>query len=86
MEADARKMAELVKTCQEQKVSAICIEPQYSRKAAEALASQLQHLKADVRLVEVDPLETAPGSPNPDPSYYLERMRQNIDQLAKALP
>lgn len=86
MEADGRKLAELVKLCQDEKVAAICVEPQYSRKAGEALASQLQHLKADVRLVEVDPLETAPGSPNPDPGYYLMKMRQNIDHLAKALP
>ena len=42
-----------------------------------------------VELVEVDPLETAPVADkngNPDPAYYMKRMKENIDNLAKALP
>lgn len=86
---DAATLAKLVHLCQEKQVKVIAIEPQYSRSQAQTLQSNLKG-KLDVRIVEIDPLETAPIPAgkryNPDPGYYLSKMRDNIDTLARALP
>ena len=77
-----------MKTCKDHNVHVIAIEPQYSKAQAEALKNQLAKLGVTVELVEVDPLETAPAAANkldPDPAYYVHKMRENIDNLAKAL-
>jgi zinc transport system substrate-binding protein len=87
-EADSGQLAKLADFCREKQVRAIIIEPQYSKGAAESLQ---KHLKSrhnyDLQLVEFDPLETAHAdrTGNPDPDLYLRVMRQNIDNLAKAL-
>ena len=87
IEADAKKLTELVKLCKEHDVNVIAVEPQYSKGPAEALQSQLGKRGVTVALVEVDPLETAPAvDNNPDPAFYLKQMYRNIDNLAKALP
>jgi zinc transport system substrate-binding protein len=87
---DAATMARLVALCQEKKVALIAVEPQYSTSQAETLQATLKGKGLDVKIVTLDPLETAPlaeGSKvNPDPGYYLKKMRANIDTLAKALP
>ena len=67
----------------------IAAEPQYSKAGAEVLQKHLKTAGLSVTLAEVDPLETAPVAGkdgNPDPTYYMKRMKQNIDDLAKALP
>jgi len=89
IEADAKKLTGLVKICKDHEVNVIAVEPQYSKGPAEALKSQLGKLGVTVELVEIDPLETAPAADNkaePDPMYYMKRMYDNIDNLAKALP
>ena len=61
----------------------------YSKSQPVLLQKQLKSKGLDVKLIEFDPLETAPlakDSPNPDPGYYLQKMRENIEALAKALP
>jgi ABC-type Zn uptake system ZnuABC Zn-binding protein ZnuA len=87
---DGASMKELVKLCQEQKVAVICVEPQYSKAQAEMLQTTLKGRGIDVQIVPLDPLETAPiaegKTGNPDPGYYLKKMKENIDTLAKALP
>jgi zinc transport system substrate-binding protein len=83
------RLAELEKLCRDKHVGVITYEPQFSKKAAELLQSNLKNRGADVKLVEFDPLETAPlakDSVNPDPAYYLQKMKENIDNLAGALP
>jgi zinc transport system substrate-binding protein len=87
-EADAGQLGKLADLCQTKEVHAIMIEPQYSPRAAEALCKQATSRGAQVQLVEFDPMETARAEKggNPDPDLYLRRMRQNIDNLAKALP
>ena len=80
--------ARLAKLAALKQVTVITFEPQYSDATAKVLQEELQKKHA-VQLVEFDPLETAPvpeGSANPSPDYYLEKMRANIDNLAKALP
>jgi zinc transport system substrate-binding protein len=87
IEADSKKLTELVKLCKEYDVSVIAVEPQYFKGTAEALRNQLSKQGVTVALVEVDPLETAPAAPiNPDPAYYTKQMYRNIDNIAKALP
>ena len=90
LEADAGQLARLAKLCKEQDVQAIIIEPQYlkAKGAAESLQQHLAAKGVTVRFAEVDPLETAePGDDgNLDPGLYLRRMKENIDNLARALP
>lgn len=86
---DAARMAELQRLCQKEKIGVIAVEPQYSHAQAEALQRDLKHHGLDIKIVTLDPLETAPvvdRKNNPDPNYYLIKMRENIDTLAKALP
>lgn len=88
-EVSAPRLAELVKICQEKDVGVIAVEPQYSKAAAETLQKELQRKGLTVQLVEIDPLETAPraeGSLNPDPAFYLRKLRENVERLAKAMP
>jgi zinc transport system substrate-binding protein len=85
----ANDLAKLAELCKAKDVSVIAIEPQYSAQLASTLQDYLRHGGHPVALVEVDPLETAPlapGSVNPDPHFYLHKMRENIQALAKALP
>ncbi len=86
---DAAKLNELVKLCKEEGVAVIAIEPQYSKRQAEILKTSLKREGIAIQIITLDPLETADvvaGTPNPDPKYYLKKMRENIDTLAKALP
>jgi ABC-type Zn uptake system ZnuABC Zn-binding protein ZnuA len=84
VEADGTQMARLVKLCKENDVRVIGVEPQYSRKAAETLQSSLRKDLPELVIVELDPIETAPPE-RLGPDYYLERMRQNVENLAKHL-
>jgi zinc transport system substrate-binding protein len=77
------KLSELMKICREQGVRVIAVEPQYPKRSAENLQMEAASKGIKIELVEIDPLETAL---NPDPGYYLKRMYENIDNLAKALP
>jgi ABC-type Zn uptake system ZnuABC Zn-binding protein ZnuA len=87
---DAAGMKNLIALCEKEKVKVFAVEPQYSAKQAEVLQNTLKKKHLEVRIVQIDPLETATipeGSwMNPDPSFYLQMMRHNIDMLARALP
>lgn len=85
MEAEAAKFAKLVKLCEKESVRVIAVEPQYPKTAAEALVAELKRKGVTMKLADVDPMETVPPG-ELQPSYYLKRMRENIDNLAKALP
>jgi zinc transport system substrate-binding protein len=85
-EPDPGRFKDLLKACQRDNVRVIAVEPQYPRNTA--AKSLLTELKAkgvpDVVFAEVDPLETAePDQLKPD--YYEKKMRENIENLAKAL-
>lgn len=94
VEAGGKKLTDLVKLSTDEKapVRAITVEPQYTQKTAETLLKQikvelknkkLSEDKAPV-LVTFDTLETAPTS-DFQADLYLTKMRENIDNLAKAL-
>jgi ABC-type Zn uptake system ZnuABC Zn-binding protein ZnuA len=81
-------MAALLKLCRAEKIEVIAVEPQYSQAQAESLQRDLKREGIDIKIITLDPLETAPvaaGTSNPAPDYYLKMMRTNIDTLAKAL-
>lgn len=86
---DPATRAELVRVCRKHKVSVIAVEPQYSPAQAQSLRDTLKKSdNLDVAIVTLDPLETADMTGrkhNPDPEYYLKKMRENIDALAKVL-
>lgn len=88
VEADANQLARLVDACKKKNVSVIAVEPQYSRGQADSLARVLRAKGLDVQVVTVDPIETADprADGNPDPNLYIERMKANIDALARAFP
>jgi zinc transport system substrate-binding protein len=92
LEADASKFKSLIDACAKEKCRIILTtEPQYPKTAAQALEKELLKRKVDVRLAEVDTIETADAEgltrdpANPDADYYLIRMRKTIDNLAKAM-
>ena len=71
----------------EKRPSVLTLEPrQFDHREVEAMQANLKKEGIDTAIAEVDPIETAVGTANPEPGYYLEKMRENIDNLAKALP
>jgi zinc transport system substrate-binding protein len=85
-EPDMGHFKDLVKACKSDNVRVIAVEPQYPRTtAATALLNELKAKGvADAVFAEVDPIETAePAELTPD--YYEKKMRENIENLAKAL-
>jgi ABC-type Zn uptake system ZnuABC Zn-binding protein ZnuA len=85
IEADNAQMTKLVKLMKEKDVRVIATEPQYPQNLAKILKANLAKQKVEVKLVEIDPLETAQAD-ELDAGYYAKKMRENITNLAKALP
>lgn len=85
VEPDQRSTAELVDLCKKKDVRVIAIEPQYRPGSAEALKRELARQGVKVELIHIDPIETA-DSNNLNANLYVNVMKQNIDNLAKALP
>jgi ABC-type Zn uptake system ZnuABC Zn-binding protein ZnuA len=85
VEADGRQMAKLIAACQKDGVRVIGVEPQYSRGGAETLRKELQGRNVDIKIVTLDPIETA-SDDELRPGLYVERMRANLKTLADALP
>jgi ABC-type Zn uptake system ZnuABC Zn-binding protein ZnuA len=93
--AGDKKMRELVELCtkKDAPVRVITVETQYTDKAAQILLKQIKHkLEEEKRpdseapaLVPFDTLETVRDE-NFGADYYLDKMRENIDKLAEALP
>jgi ABC-type Zn uptake system ZnuABC Zn-binding protein ZnuA len=64
----------------------IAVEPQYPQTtAAKVLKGALEKKGLKVMLVEIDPLETASAEDLNDAGWYVKKMRENLDNLAKAL-
>jgi len=91
VDPDPANMLRLAKICREKNVKVIAVEPQYSAQQANKLQEKLKRdNNIDVKIIMLDPLETVDRLPegklNPDASYYLTKMKKNIETLAKALP
>jgi len=79
-------LAKLAAKCKDQKKVIIAVEPQFPRTAAEVLQKELTRLGVgQVKIVEVDTLETVNDRADLKPGWYEERMKRNIDKLVEAL-
>jgi zinc transport system substrate-binding protein len=81
-----KKVVDLCK--KDPKIGAITVEPQYPKTSSATLVQkELKNKGIDIPLVEVDPLETAdPDELNKEgATWYVARMRKNLDALTKAL-
>jgi zinc transport system substrate-binding protein len=87
---EVAQVKELVEACRKHKPAVITTEPQYPSTSAEDLLNELRKIKMEnVKLVQVDPLETTDSADEvklDDPAWYVKKMRQNLDALLKALP
>jgi ABC-type Zn uptake system ZnuABC Zn-binding protein ZnuA len=85
-EPDPGHFKEVLKACKRDNVRVIAVEPQYPRNtAATALLTELKAKgMPDVVFAEVDPIETVEPE-DLTPTYYEKKMRENIENLAKAL-
>lgn len=85
----AKHLSELTKLCgdKDKPVGAITVEPQYRGSGASGMV-QRSVKEVKVPLVEIDTLETADEAElaAEGASWYLTRMKRNIDALASALP
>ncbi len=84
-EAEVSKMNKLVEVMQAKQIRVIGVEPQFPRAAAETLRDALAKRGMKVEVITLDPIETS-ESPQLSAGYYEERMRANLEQLAKHLP
>jgi zinc transport system substrate-binding protein len=84
IEADNKKLAELVEICKKENVRVIAVEPQYPQAAAKTLVDTLAQKGHELTIVIIDPMETAPRD-KLSAAYYLEVMRGNLDNLAKKM-
>ena len=84
-------LRDLVKVCKDPKkpVAAITVEPQYSgSSSATIIQRELEGHGVTMPLATIDPMETAEVSDlaREGGDWYIERMRQNLASLGKALP
>jgi ABC-type Zn uptake system ZnuABC Zn-binding protein ZnuA len=87
-EPAAKRLAELVDLCYAKKVCVIAVEPQYPKTtSAHVLQKELRRKGCpEVELVEIDPLETATPEELASPDWYVRKMKENLDHLARHLP
>ena len=71
-----REMRRLLQTIRESGAKALFTEPKEASRLAEQIAKD-----TGLKLAELDPLETG----EPRPNAYVERMRQNVENLVQAL-
>jgi ABC-type Zn uptake system ZnuABC Zn-binding protein ZnuA len=95
-EASQAHMVKLARECLDKDVRVIAVEPQYPRDtSAKLLQKEVKEKQKDkdIAFVAIDPLETVDkedlkgdGKELKSPEWYDKKMRQNLDNLAKALP
>jgi ABC-type Zn uptake system ZnuABC Zn-binding protein ZnuA len=86
MEPSTSRYTDIVAMCKNQHIRVIAVEPQYPETAALNVKAELKKRGAgDVRIVEIDPLETATAKDLTNPDWYTKTMTENIDKLADEL-
>lgn len=85
VEPTSKKMKDLVDECLKKKIKYIAVEPQYPQTtSAKVLRETLKGKDLEVKLIEIDPLETAdPAQLNA--GWYVEKMKENLKVLAESL-
>lgn len=89
-EASARQLTDLVELCRNKKnpVAAIAVEPQYPKStSATTLRNELRGKGVAIKMIEIDPLETADAEEleAEGAGWYEKRMRRNLRALAEQL-
>jgi ABC-type Zn uptake system ZnuABC Zn-binding protein ZnuA len=84
-EPSGDRLRELAQLCVKEGVHLIAVEPQYPANMAQTLRSALKGKVDPVRLVTIDPLETAEPQ-ELDAGWYERKMAENIANLAEAVP
>jgi len=83
VEPGAKQMSELLDLCIKENLRVIAVEPQFTAKnAATTIREELKKKGIEAEFVEIDTLETAEKV---TPELYIHVMRQNLENLAKAL-
>lgn len=82
-DSGGKGLARLLEQCKGHERVVITIEPQYSPKSAETLESELTKHGKKVIIVTLDSLETCGEDDDLTGDWYVDRMRANIDALAK---
>jgi zinc transport system substrate-binding protein len=81
-----KKMVDLVNLVVQKDIRVITVEPQYPEAKAQVLLDELKKKnKTEVKLVKIDPLETA-DEKDLSADWYTERLLENLKALAEALP
>lgn len=86
VEPNSDEVGKLIEICKENKVRLIAVEPQYgTQTSAKTILEELKRKGIpDADLVVIDPLETvAPAELTPD--WYVQKMRANLEALARAM-
>jgi zinc transport system substrate-binding protein len=87
-EPTEEKLKQIIKKCQNRKVRVIAVEPQFSKHtSAQVVLNALRGSKEnpiDAVFAEVDPLETCDEA-ELKPELYENKMRENLENLARAL-
>ena len=87
-EPSEEKLKQIIKKCQNRKVRVIAVEPQFpSHSSARGVLNALRASKEnpiEAVFAEVDPLETCDEA-ELKPDLYERKMRENLDNLARAL-
>lgn len=86
-EPNTDELAKLIDLCKREKVRLIAVEPQYTANtSAKSILDELRRNNAvpDAALVEIDPMETVTPAAL-TPAWYEERMRANLDALARRM-
>jgi ABC-type Zn uptake system ZnuABC Zn-binding protein ZnuA len=77
-EPSPAEMRQVIEAIKDRKAAAVFTEPQYSAEVAKTIAKD-----AGVPVFELDPVASGPA--DAEPAYYLEKMRENLETLKKAL-
>jgi ABC-type Zn uptake system ZnuABC Zn-binding protein ZnuA len=86
VEPNSDELKKLIEICQAKKVRLIAVEPQYgTQTSAKTILEELKRKGvSDADLVAIDPLETVPAA-ELTPDWYVQKMRSNLEALARAM-
>src|SRR5262245_15286578 len=85
VEPSLEKMKQIVQRGKKEKITVMAVEPQFpSTTSARAIRQALHDEGIEAVFAEIDPLETADAK-DLGPELYEQRMRQNLQNLEKAL-
>jgi ABC-type Zn uptake system ZnuABC Zn-binding protein ZnuA len=86
VEPNSDELKKLIEICQAKKVRLIAVEPQYgTQTSAKTILEELKRKGiTDADLVVIDPLETVPPA-ELTPDWYVQKMRSNLEALARAM-